>query len=131
MSHSLKNTDALKILLLQARDHDDIAREQELESFLKQTELVKKTEKSIVDPRVLQEEVRRVRKQGYAFDDEETEIGGRCAGAPVYDKKGKIVASISVVGPATRIRQSDLVSLARLVVQTAGRASAALGFEKK
>jgi DNA-binding IclR family transcriptional regulator len=105
--------------------------EQKLESFLKRTKLTKKTEKSIVDPLVLQEEIRRVRKQGYALDDEETEIGGRCAAAPVHDKEGKIVASISVVGPSTRIRQSDLVSLARLVTQAAGRASGALGFENK
>lgn len=104
--------------------------EQEFESFLKRNKLVKKTERSIVEPRVLREEIRRVRKQGYAFDDEETEIGGRCAGAPVYNKEGKIVASISVVGPSTRIRQSDLTSLAGLVARAAARASVALGFQK-
>jgi len=104
--------------------------EQELESFLKRTKLVKKTDKSIVDPRILREEIRRVRKQGYAVDDEETEIGGRCAGAPIYNKEGKIVASISVVGPSTRVRQSDLVSLAGLVARAAGRASVALGFQR-
>jgi DNA-binding IclR family transcriptional regulator len=104
--------------------------EQEFESFLKRTKLVKKTDKSIVEPRILREEIKRVQKQGYAVDDEETEIGGRCAGAPIYNKEGKIVASISVVGPSTRIRQSDLTSLAGLVGRAAGRASVALGYRK-
>jgi len=98
------------------------------ESFIRRTKLIRKTEKSIVDPLMLQEDIRRIRKQGYAFDDEETEIGGRCAAAPVYIKEGKMVASISVVGPSTRIRQSDLASLAGIVKRVADQASAALGF---
>jgi IclR family KDG regulon transcriptional repressor len=104
--------------------------EKDLESFIRRTKLTKKTEKSIVDPNVLREEIKRIQKQGYALDDEETEIGGRCAGAPVYDKEGKTVASISVVGPSTRIRRSDLASLAGLVKKVADQASAALGFRK-
>jgi DNA-binding IclR family transcriptional regulator len=103
---------------------------QEFESFIGRTQLVKKTEKSIVNPLVLQEEIRRIQKQGYAFDDEETEIGGRCVAAPVFNKQGHIEASVSIVGPSTRIRQSDLVSIATVVKRVADQASAALGFEK-
>lgn len=101
---------------------------EDLESFSHRSKLVKKTEKSIVDPQVLQEEIRRIKKQGYAFDDEETEIGGRCVAAPIVDKDGQIVASISVVGPSNRIRQSDLNSLAVLVKRAADQASSVLGF---
>jgi len=103
---------------------------QEFESFIGRTQLVKKTEKSIVNPLVLQEEIRRIQKQGYAFDDEETEIGGRCVAAPVFNKQGHIAASVSIVGPSTRIRQSDLVSIGTVVKRVADQASAALGFEK-
>jgi DNA-binding IclR family transcriptional regulator len=103
---------------------------QEFESFIGRTQLVKKTEKSIVNPLVLQEEIRRIQKQGYAFDDEETEIGGRCVAAPVFNKQGHIEASVSIVGPSTRIRQSDLVSIATVVKRVADQASAVLGFEK-
>ena len=103
---------------------------QEFESFIGRTQLVKKTEKSIVNPLVLQEEIRRIQKQGYACDDEETEIGGRCVAAPVFNKQGHIEASVSIVGPSTRIRQSDLVSIATVVKRVADQASAALGFEK-
>lgn len=101
---------------------------QDFESFIRRSKLVKKTEKSIVDPLILQEEIKRIQKQGYAFDDEETEIGGRCVAAPVFNKEGQIAASISAVGPSTRIRQSDLASLAAVVKGVADQASAALGF---
>jgi DNA-binding IclR family transcriptional regulator len=102
--------------------------EQDFEAFLRRAKLIKKTEKSIVVPAALREEIKRVQRQGYAFDDEETEIGGRCAAAPVFDREGKMVASISVVGPSTRIRQSDLASLAGSVKRAADGASAALGY---
>lgn len=40
----------------------------------------------------------KVRKQGWAMDDEEYEIGHRCIGAPIYDYRGEIIAAISASG---------------------------------
>jgi DNA-binding IclR family transcriptional regulator len=101
---------------------------EELASFLGRTTLVKKTEKTITDPVMLQREIKRIQEVGFAFDDEETEIGGRCVAAPVCDREGRIVASISVVGPSTRIARKELVSLAELVRRDADRASSTLGY---
>ena len=76
-----------------------------------------------------EEELRKIKKQGYAFDDEETELGGRCAAAPVFNDEGSTVAAVSIMGPSTRIRQSDLPSLARMVKRVADGASKQLGYQ--
>lgn len=36
------------------------------------------------------------RKNGWAIDDEEHELGVRCVAAPIYDYRGKVVAAVSV-----------------------------------
>jgi len=101
----------------------------DFKSFIRRTKLIRKTEKTIVDPVILQEEIRKIRKQGYAFDDEETELGGRCVAAPINNDEGTTVAAVSIMGPSTRIRQSDLTSLARMVKRVAYGASAQLGYQ--
>ena len=53
-----------------------------------------------------------VKQEGYALDDEECEIGVRCIAAPLIDHNNRVLASISISGPATRIqgdRQTELV----------------------
>ena len=71
--------------------------------------------------------MRRVRVQGYALDDEEVEIGGRCVAAPISNRDGSVVAAVSITGPTSRIRQKDFPRLAEVVCRIAGEASRALG----
>jgi IclR family KDG regulon transcriptional repressor len=101
---------------------------EELAGFLKTTALEKKTEKTITAAAELMGEIRRVRERGYAVDDEETEIGGRCVAAPVLDKSGETVAAITIVGPTTRIRKEDFGRLSALVREAAAQVSSALGY---
>ncbi|MDZ7794634.1 MAG: IclR family transcriptional regulator C-terminal domain-containing protein [Spirochaetia bacterium] len=67
--------------------------------------LVPRTEKTITDAEDLKKELQKIREQGYAVDNEEAEIGGRCVAVPLRDKSHKTIAAISVMGPTTRIRQ--------------------------
>jgi DNA-binding IclR family transcriptional regulator len=58
-----------------------------------------------------------VRREGFAFDDEEFEKGIVCVAAPIFDRAGEVVGSISASGAAVRreeFRNSviDAVSLA-------------------
>src|ERR1700746_4134262 len=50
----------------------------------------------------LQKELVRVVQQGYAIDDQETDMGARCVAAPILDESGKCAAAISVSGPIRR-----------------------------
>jgi DNA-binding IclR family transcriptional regulator len=61
------------------------------------------------------------RRRGYAYDEEELEIGLRCVGAPVFDASGRAIAAIGISGPATRIHAD---SVARIAAQVQGAARA-------
>ncbi|PMQ00854.1 MAG: IclR family transcriptional regulator [Dictyoglomus sp. NZ13-RE01] len=72
--------------------------EEEIEDYLRHVPLKPRTKNTITDPEKLKEELRKVRTLGYAFDDEENEIGIRCLGVPIFDYAGKVIAAISISG---------------------------------
>jgi DNA-binding IclR family transcriptional regulator len=67
------------------------------------SELKPQTPRSITDPDKLRSHLLKVRKQGYALDWGEYEAEVRCVAAPVRDHAGRVVAAISVSGPAQRM----------------------------
>jgi IclR family acetate operon transcriptional repressor len=97
--------------------------------LLSRLHLQRLTEKTITDPAKLRAELERVRRQGYAVDDEETELGGRCVAAPIYNQDGKVMAAVSIMGPTHRVNRGSIPRLAQMVMATAGEISRALGFE--
>lgn len=64
------------------------------------------TRNTIRDPESLARELERVRKLGYAFDNEEAEKGVSCVGAGIYDDEGRLVAGLSVSAPSNRLDKS-------------------------
>jgi DNA-binding IclR family transcriptional regulator len=68
-----------------------------------------------------------VRDRGYAVDDEEIEEGLRCVGAPVRDHTGRVVASMSVAGPAFRLTRAKVPGVARILIQCSDELSTDLG----
>lgn len=64
--------------------------------------LAPRTRYTIVVPRVLREELAQVRRDGVAYDREESTLGVACAAAAVLDADGLAVASLSVTGPTLR-----------------------------
>jgi IclR family KDG regulon transcriptional repressor len=85
------------------------------------------TERSIVSPDELQRHLRQVAAQGYALDEEEHEPGACCVAAPVRDSAGRVVAALSVSGPALRLTPERLRATAPAVVEAAWRISRRLG----
>ena len=86
------------------------------------------TEKTLVTREALLADLRQVRIRGYAVDNEEVEEGLRCVGAPVWNYTGKVVAAISVAGPAFRITKSRVPAVARAVLATTRGLSTELGY---
>jgi DNA-binding IclR family transcriptional regulator len=66
------------------------------------------TPDTIVDRDKLMEHLHRVAAQGWAADVEEYEPGVVCVAAPVQDAAGRVVAALSVSGPAFRIDRDAL-----------------------
>lgn len=89
--------------------------------------LGKATPNSISDPVAFRNELVSVARSKSAIDDEECEIGIRCAAAPVFDNTGKVIAAISVSLIAGQISRSDLKKLADRVSVVAEAISADLG----
>jgi DNA-binding IclR family transcriptional regulator len=73
-------------------------------------------------------ELARVRRRGYAIDDEEVEEGLRCIGAPVRDYTGGVVASMGIAGPVFRVQKARIGELSRAVMRAAADLSADLGY---
>jgi DNA-binding IclR family transcriptional regulator len=57
-------------------------------------------------------ELARVRKQGYAIDDQENELDGRCIGASIQTAGGRVVAAVSISGPVLHMDMNLAKSLA-------------------
>jgi DNA-binding IclR family transcriptional regulator len=85
------------------------------------------TPRSITAPRRYLQEVRRVRRLGYAVDDEEYLPGVRAVAAPVRDARGRVVATLTVVGSSARLTRERLAEAARAVTAEAGELSRRLG----
>lgn len=64
------------------------------------------TERTIVEPAELLNELEKVRNQGFALDDEEFEDGLRCAAVPLFI--GSQIFALSVSGPVSRIKTNDI-----------------------
>jgi DNA-binding IclR family transcriptional regulator len=77
------------------------------------------TDTTIVDGRKLKSELKAIRARGYAIDEGEHQPGIRCVGAPVHDRTGRVVAGLSVSGPARRLKKDQVADLAKIVVHHA------------
>lgn len=72
---------------------------------------------TLTDPVRLGRNLEQVRAQGYAVDDEEFDLGVRCIAVPVRDFGGRVVASMGISGPATRMTPERLSGLAAIVLE--------------
>lgn len=101
----------------------------ELRQYLDQVNPEPCTQKSLVERQALEMELDLVRKQGYATNDEELEIGLRAVAAPIWDNSDRAVAAVNITGSVSSVSQERLVGeLAESVRQTAAQISQALGY---
>lgn len=85
------------------------------------------TPRTLTTLEALEDDFTRIRRRGYAIDNEEHEEGVGCVATVVYDHTSAPCAAISVSGPSARILHADTGELGALLVQHAGEVSAALG----
>ena len=93
-------------------------------AYAERTRLPSYTRNTLTSVAALEKELDRIRKQGYALDNEEAELGVRCIGAAVRDDTGALVAGLSVSAPAERMK----TAWAGLVRDTAVKISRSIGY---
>jgi IclR family KDG regulon transcriptional repressor len=98
----------------------------EVESILEQYPMIRMTPKTITQKAHYLEHLASVREQGIAFDLAENVEGVVCVAAPIFDQHGRIVAGLSVSGPASRM-ESKLSSIREDVRQAGLKISRMLG----
>ncbi|WP_053079121.1 IclR family transcriptional regulator [Puniceibacterium sp. IMCC21224] len=91
----------------------------------------KRTEKTEIEEEALRTRIRKVKRQGYAVEDEECDDGTRCIAAPIYNGDGRIVAAVGIAGPRLRIRKRQFPQLAPLAMEAAQDISQRLGYIKR
>ena len=89
------------------------------------------TENTITTEVRLWEEIAHIRKQGYAIDDREHEDHLRCIGAPIFNARGEVFASMSLSGPAERNTLERLESMVSALLEATGEISHRLGFRNR
>lgn len=85
------------------------------------------TGNTITDPDLLIEELRHVRRNGFAMDREEFQPGVICVGAPIRDHTGAVIGSISASAPTMRATTDHLERMRAEVVAATRALSAELG----
>lgn len=78
------------------------------ERIIDQLDLAQFTPSTITTAGQLHEAMYDVRRDGYALNLEERELGVRSVAAPVMDPGGNVVASVCVGGPIYRVSEQDL-----------------------
>jgi IclR family acetate operon transcriptional repressor len=89
------------------------------------------TPKTILNLLQFRQELEKIRRQGYAVDDEEAVQGARCVSAPILNSDGEPIAAVSVSGPVTRVSPNQVATLAGAVRAAARSISAAMGFSQR
>ena len=100
----------------------------EIDRIIAAKPLTRYTKNTITDPEALRAELDKIRRLGYAEDNEEMEDGLYCVGAPLFNYSGKPVASISISVPKIGQQNVQKDRLIKAVVQAAQEISAKLGY---
>jgi DNA-binding IclR family transcriptional regulator len=99
-----------------------------VEAILQKHELTPYTEHTITDPVKLKEELSKIRKQGYAIDNEEMVLGVHCIAAPVFSHNGQVNHCIGTSGPVAQINQSNIREYTQIIMRYTRQISEELGF---
>jgi IclR family pca regulon transcriptional regulator len=73
-----------------------------LDAYLAETALRRFTAHTISSEAALREELKRVREQGWALNDQELEDGLRSIAVPIRDRTGRVTAAVNIAAPAGR-----------------------------
>jgi len=102
--------------------------EEEWDIIIAREGLKRYTPNTITRVNQLKSHLREIREKGYAFSDQEMDRDVRAVAASILNESGKLVAGLTVAGPAYRINKKRTNDLVRCVTAYAQKISAAIGY---
>ncbi|WP_165041047.1 IclR family transcriptional regulator [Dysgonomonas sp. ZJ709] len=87
-------------------------------------------EYTITDKGLLQSELARIAKAGYAVDLNETVQGVHCIATPIFDETNNVIACIWTSGPAGRLPEAEIPRIAQLIIDAGLAISNNIGYKK-
>lgn len=93
---------------------------QERQALLGMT-LPEPTPHTVIDPGRIEAILAAVRRDGFATEREENEIGACCVAAPLLGDRGELLGAVSIAGPAARMTPSVLARLGQLLRERLAR----------
>jgi IclR family pca regulon transcriptional regulator len=100
-----------------------------LKPRLDDTALEPCTANTLIEGDALEHDLAKVRRRGYAVNNQELAVGLRAVAAPIWGEQGRVVAAINISGSTETISRSRLrEELAPLLLETASEISQALGY---
>ncbi|MBM3757390.1 MAG: hypothetical protein FJW38_25820, partial [Acidobacteria bacterium] len=86
------------------------------------------TKHTICSASDLKEELKAIRKRGYAIDNEEGVLGLRCVAAPIFNASGVSVAALSMSAPVQVLSNQAIETAAAQMREAAMKISVQVGF---
>ena len=82
---------------------------------------------SITNETELIADLSKIKKRGFSIDEQENEMGGRCVGAPIFDRNGYPIAAISISVPIQRFPIEDVEKYGNKLIAIADMISKKMG----
>jgi DNA-binding IclR family transcriptional regulator len=98
----------------------------DLAAYIKRSGLAALTDRTLTDRTKLARDLAGVRKRGFASSAGERQSGAASVAAPIFDHDGRVVAVVSVCGPAERFK-GDVDGHAHVLLAATHRLSARMG----
>lgn len=77
------------------------------------------TPNTIVTPEGLLQEMEKTRERGYSIDNMEHEHGIKCVGIALHNRRGQLIAGLSISGPSLRLTEDKIQDFAKLLKENA------------
>ncbi|MCE1252288.1 MAG: IclR family transcriptional regulator [Anaerolineae bacterium] len=103
---------------------------QELEGLLKNYKFFPVTPHTIINKKEFEKDLVDIHQRGYAIDEEENELGGRCIAAPIFNHEGYPVAALSVSVPIQRFPLERVSEYGAKIKEAADKISKNIGYRE-
>ena len=103
----------------------------ELDEFLAERKLKQVTSDTITDPKLLKEDLSKIRKKGFSISRNEGTPGAQAVAAPVFNFSNQLVGVLSVSGPIDRFKGKNIENILKCVLEASNLLSKTFGKEDK